>query len=114
MSQTLHDKLTAASELGLLVKTIPESIKGNLKPKIKLRPYQETALERFLYFIEDYPQKPQSPHILFHMATGSGKTIIMASLILELFRNGYRNFLFFVNSSQIIQKTNLIPRNDIV
>ena len=105
MSQTLHDKLTAASELGLLVKTIPESIKGNLKPKIKLRPYQETALERFLYFIEDYPQKPQSPQILFHMATGSGKTIIMASLILELFRNGYRNFLFFVNSSQIIQKT---------
>src|SRR5436305_13751743 len=39
------------------------------------------------------------------MATGSGKTLIMAGLILYLYQQGYRNFLFFVNSTNIIQKT---------
>ncbi|HVY01563.1 MAG TPA: DEAD/DEAH box helicase family protein, partial [Candidatus Nanoarchaeia archaeon] len=37
--------------------------------------------------------------------TGSGKTLIMAGLILDLYEKGYRNFLFFVNSSNIIKKT---------
>ena len=39
------------------------------------------------------------------MATGSGKTLIMAGLILYLYEKGYRNFLFFVNSTNIIEKT---------
>jgi type III restriction enzyme len=39
------------------------------------------------------------------MATGSGKTLIMAGLILYLYEKGYRHFLFFVNSTNIIEKT---------
>ena len=39
------------------------------------------------------------------MATGSGKTLIMAGLILYLYEQGYRDFLFFVNSTNIIEKT---------
>jgi type III restriction enzyme len=39
------------------------------------------------------------------MATGSGKTLIMAGLISYLYEKGYRNFLFFVNSTNIIEKT---------
>jgi len=39
------------------------------------------------------------------MATGSGKTLMMAGLILYLYEQGYRNFLFFVNSTNIINKT---------
>jgi type III restriction enzyme len=39
------------------------------------------------------------------MATGSGKTLIMAGLIIYLYQQGYRNFLFFVNSTNIIEKT---------
>ena len=39
------------------------------------------------------------------MATGSGKTVIMASSILYYYKQGYRNFLFFVNSTNIIEKT---------
>ncbi|MCY4461903.1 MAG: DEAD/DEAH box helicase family protein, partial [Albidovulum sp.] len=105
MNQTLSDKLAAASELGLLNKEIPKNITGNLAPNICLRTYQATVLERFLYFIDDFPQKPSNPHLLFHMATGSGKTVLMAALILDLYRRGYRNFLFFVNSTQIIEKT---------
>jgi type III restriction enzyme len=39
------------------------------------------------------------------MATGSGKTLIMAGLILYLYKHGYHNFLFFVNLSTIVKKT---------
>ena len=39
------------------------------------------------------------------MATGSGKTLIMAGIILYLYEKGYRNFLFFVNSGNVIEKT---------
>jgi type III restriction enzyme len=39
------------------------------------------------------------------MATGSGKTLIMAGLMLYLYEQGYRNFLFFVSSTNIIEKT---------
>lgn len=105
MSQTLNDKLTGAADLGLLKKDIPNHVTDNLSPKIVLRPYQVTALERFLYFVEDYPQRSSNPHLLFHMATGSGKTVLMAALMLDLYARGYRNFLFFVNSTHIIEKT---------
>ena len=44
-------------------------------------------------------------HLLYNMATGSGKTLVMAGLILHLYEKGHRNFLFFVNSNNIIQKT---------
>ncbi len=105
MTQTLNDKLGAAADMGLLKKAVPNHIISNLAPTIALRPYQMTALERFLFFVEDYPQKPSNPHLLFHMATGSGKTVLMAALLLDLYNRGYRNFLFFVNSAQIIEKT---------
>jgi type III restriction enzyme len=52
------------------------------------------------------PQIKQKPiQLLFHMATGSGKTLIMAGAILYLYEKGYRNFIFFVNSTNIIDKT---------
>lgn len=105
MNQTLNDKLNGAVDLGLLQKDIPDHITGNLASRIELRPYQVTALERFLYYTEDFPQCPPNPHLLFHMATGSGKTVLMAALVLDLYRRGYRNVLFFVNSAQIIAKT---------
>ncbi|MCE0761007.1 DEAD/DEAH box helicase family protein [Marinobacter sp. G11] len=105
MSQTLNDKLNGAADLGLLEKPIPDCISNNLASSITLRPYQVTALERYLYYIEDFPHRPSNPHLLFHMATGSGKTVLMAALIMDLYRRGYRNFLFFVNSAQIIEKT---------
>jgi len=84
---------------------IPNGISDNLKYSI--RPYQEEAFKRYLYTEqEDFDEKPQKPlHLLYNMATGSGKTLIMAGLILHLYEQGYRNFLFFVNSNNIIQKT---------
>ncbi|SDK22541.1 type III restriction enzyme [Methylophilus rhizosphaerae] len=86
---------------------IPDSILSNLNPKFPIRPYQEKAFRLFLnYWNEDFDGKPKQNHqLLFHMATGSGKTLMMAGLILYLYEKGYRNFLFFVNNNNIIEKT---------
>ena len=102
--QSLAQKLDALAEFGQLNLPIPETVTTNLASAIVLRPYQETALRRFLFYM-DWAQRQKPAHLLFHMATGSGKTVMMAALILELYTRGQRNFLFFVNSTQIIEKT---------
>ncbi len=86
---------------------IPNHVIDNLKPEFKLRPYQIEAFQRFiLCHSEEFEGKPHKPfHLLYNMATGSGKTLVMAGLMLYLYEKGYRNFLFFVNSNNIIQKT---------
>lgn len=86
---------------------LPDSIMGNLNPAFPMRPYQLRAFQFFLsYWQERFDGKPRQNHqLLFHMATGSGKTLMMAGLILYLYEQGYRNFLFFVNSTNIINKT---------
>ena len=85
---------------------IPASIANNLNPNLPIRPYQAQAFKLFLnYWNESFEGKPTSHQLLFHMATGSGKTLMMAGLITYLYEQGYRNFLFFVNNSNIIEKT---------
>lgn len=86
---------------------IPDAITANLNPRFTLRPYQEKALRYLLnYWDEDFDGKPLSHHqLLFLMATGAGKTLTMAASMLYLHSRGYRNFLFFVNSTNIINKT---------
>jgi type III restriction enzyme len=86
---------------------LPIWIADNLKPGFGQRPYQIEAFKRYIYLDqEDFEEKPRKPyHLLYNMATGSGKTLIMAGLMLHLYQKGYRNFLFFVNSNNIIQKT---------
>ena len=81
----------------------PEYIAKNLNPAFKLREYQVQAFENFVEHFES--EHPRPLQVLFHMATGSGKTLIMAGLILYLYKQGYRNFLFFVNLTNIIEKT---------
>lgn len=77
----------------------------NLNPVFSVREYQKEALGRFYYYCEEYKQTQKPIHLLFNMATGSGKTLIMAADILYLYEKGYRNFIFFVNSTNIIEKT---------
>lgn len=102
----LYQSLDAFSQFGGLRKEIPDSVKLNLSPKFELRGYQIEAFARFFHCHKnDFPNKAFPLHFLFNMATGSGKTLIMAGLILYLYEQGYRNFLFFVNSTNIIEKT---------
>ena len=85
---------------------ITDCLSDNLNPAFELRPYQEEAFARFFLCFENNFEGKETPlHLLFNMATGSGKTLIMAGLILYLYEKGYRNFLFFVNSTNIIEKT---------
>lgn len=84
---------------------VTQDIISNLNQKFLLREYQKEAIGRFNYYFKKYPKKKTPIHLLFNMATGSGKTLIMAANILFLYKEGYRNFIFFVNSTNIIEKT---------
>lgn len=99
----LHKKIDVLRENGY-ASDMPTYIPDNINPAFELRPYQITAFENFITHFES-PKCPHPTQVLFHMATGSGKTLIMAGLMLYLYRKGYRNFLFFVNLSTIVKKT---------
>jgi len=101
----LYEKIDVIRETGIIDSSIPSYINNNLNVKLKLRKYQTNAFNNYIYYYEQSNLKTKPTQTLFHMATGSGKTLIMAGLILYLYKNGYRNFLFFVNSSTIISKT---------
>ena len=93
--QFLHEQLEIAFNFGVPKPETPDSITQNLNPAFELRPYQEAAFASFIhYFSNDVSGKEKPLHLLFNMATGSGKTLIMAGLILYLYEKGYRNFLF--------------------
>jgi len=100
----LFQKLDAARDFGGEHKELPDYIPENLNASFELRPYQESAFRNFITFFES-KSCPNPTQVLFHMATGSGKTLIMAGLIVYLYKHGYRNFLFFVNLDNIVRKT---------
>ncbi|WQX32747.1 DEAD/DEAH box helicase family protein [Helicobacter pylori] len=81
---------------------LPTHITSNLKKE--LRDYQKQAIYNYL---EKRQSHPTQKHFMFEMATGSGKTLVMAGLILECYKQGYQNFIFFVNSASILEKTKL-------
>ena len=95
--EKLCDALANALEYTPL--EIPSYIISNVNRE--LRKYQIEALQHFLL----QRKKPKTNHLMFNMATGSGKTLVMAALILECYANGYRDFIFFVNSTTILEKT---------
>lgn len=102
---TLDEKLTGFEEQEFIERGVKDHIKQNLHGKFPLRRYQEKVFERFYYYVRNFKGRPNPTQLLFHMATGSGKTLIMAGLILDLYKLGYRNFIFFVHSTNIIEKT---------
>ncbi len=101
----LRQDYDTLSSRGLISKDIPNYIINNLNPAFELREYQKEAIARFIYYISEDNQRIKPSQLLFHMATGSGKTLLMAANILYLYNKGYRNILFFVNSTNIIEKT---------
>ncbi|WP_265458602.1 DEAD/DEAH box helicase family protein [Enterococcus sp. HY326] len=89
---------------------VPDYVKTNLKDDLRF--YQDEAFRRFQFMQDDRysigisDAGYQRKHLLFNMATGSGKTMVMASLILYLYKElGYQNFIFLVNTDAIIKKT---------
>lgn len=100
----LYEQLDTIRDFGSFSE-IPSYIQDNLNPRFELRPYQVNAFENFINYFENDRMCRKPTQTLFHMATGSGKTMIMAGLMLYLYQKGYRNFLFFVNLSNIVNKT---------
>ncbi|MCE2687836.1 MAG: DEAD/DEAH box helicase family protein [Rickettsiales bacterium] len=100
--ETIGDK---AYRLRLPFPEIPKYISENLK--YDFFDWQKTAFENFLTFeaIKEAENSKLPTHLMFNMATGTGKTLLMAASILHYYRKGYRHFIFFVNQNNIIDKT---------
>lgn len=90
---------------------LPHYFSTALCPSFKLRPYQEECFRYFQALLSTEPEWLKAlgtrRHFLFQMATGSGKTLMMAGMLLMLYERGYRNVLFFVDKTAIITKTRL-------
>lgn len=84
----LYEKIDALREYGSSA-VLPSYIPENLNPNFELRPYQKQAFENFITHFES-SNRPKPTQVLFHMATGSGKTLIMAGLMLYLYKQGYQ------------------------
>lgn len=80
---------------------IPFYVKENLSKELRM--YQEKALKYYYANFDSIKQR----HLMFNMATGSGKTLIMAALMLDCYKRGYRNFIFFVDRTSVLEKTKL-------
>ena len=100
----LYEQIETLRQFGSIAE-VPAYVPANLNPEFELRPYQIAAFENFITYFENDRMCRKPTQTLFHMATGSGKTLIMAGLMLYLYQKGYRNFLFFVNLSNIVNKT---------
>ena len=101
--QRLDKRIASKIDDGDLIVELSPIIKTNLK--FAPRSYQEEAFTNFNYYINNPRLRAKPTQVLFHMATGSGKTLVMAGTILELYKMGDRNFIFFVNTDTIIRKT---------
>lgn len=92
MSEMLHDRIE--NQLFLQYPDIPNYIIDNLNHH--LRPYQEEAVQRLMY-LEEQDEGNLYNKLMFNMATGSGKTLVLAASVLYLFKEkGYQNFLFLL------------------
>lgn len=101
----LAEKYKMYQEDGIIEIDSPTYVEKNLADWIDLRYYQEEAVSYFNYHLNNLDEEDKPVHLLYHMATGSGKTIVMAANILQLYKRGYNNFIFFVDSSTVLQKT---------
>ena len=100
-----YDFLIERKMISLDIGNIPAFIKDNINQDFELREYQINAIARFIEYFVNEPNKNFPIQLLFNMATGSGKTLIMVMTMLYLYEKGYRNFVFFVDKTNIIKKT---------
>jgi len=100
-----YDFLVQRGLISLDPEKLPAFLRENINQNFELREYQVNAFARFIEYYENEPNKKMSVQLLFNMATGSGKTLIMVLCILYLYEKGYRNFVFFVDKTNIIKKT---------
>lgn len=104
--QSLYETIKAkAYELRIPFPEIPNYISDNLK--YEFYDWQKGAFENLITFeaIKEKTNDTNPTHLMFNLATGTGKTLLMASCILYYYKQGYRKFIFFVNQNNIVDKT---------
>jgi type III restriction enzyme len=102
--ETIDERKEGIKEFAPEVLEIPKYITDNLKYEFFY--WQKEAFENLLYYENPKSRLKKYPtHLMFNMATGTGKTLLMASTILYYYKQGYRHFLFFVNQNNIVDKT---------
>lgn len=82
---------------------LPNYITDNIHPSKKLRKYQEEAVKHFIWYWESGDIE-RCKSLLFNMATGTGKTLVMACCMLFLYEKWYRNYIFLVHQIQILSQ----------
>lgn len=102
----LYEEIATLKKAGMTIE-VPQFLMDNLSTNIRLRDYQKNAIYDTILYLNSGLSKNKQIHILYHMATGSGKTVIMAMNILYYYDLGYRNFLFFTNQTNIVSKTKI-------
>jgi type III restriction enzyme len=103
---SLHETIkSTAFELRIPFPEIPKYISDNLR--YEFYDWQKQAFENLIIFdaIKEKENNTKPTHLMFNMATGTGKTLLMASCILYYYKQGYRKFIFFVNQNNIVDKT---------
>jgi type III restriction enzyme len=75
------------------------------------RPHQDEAIARLEHYETILRESHGERYLLFHMATGSGKTLVMASAILYYYTLGYRRFMFISEKTVLIDKTKDVLTN---
>ena len=68
------------------VSNVPAYIVENLNSAFEIRKYQRETFENFVTYFENENYRQYPAQVLFHMATGSGKTFIMAGLMIYLYK----------------------------
>lgn len=102
----LHEKISNYySDMLIDVPTdVPPYITDNIAHD--LRRYQKQAFLQFQFTQESSYADLSYRHQLFHMATGSGKTLVMVATMLYLYQSkNYNKFIFFADSDAIVKKT---------
>ena len=99
----LHEEIKSAIKFGTPIPAIPEYMLTNIK--YELFSWQKESLGYFLLNEKKKRDEAEPTHLMFNMATGTGKTLVMAATVLYYFKQGYRHFIFFVNQNNIVDKT---------
>lgn len=99
--EKLNTEKSAIRKYAPEVIAIPKYISDNLR--YEFFDWQREAFENLLLSEKDHKEYPT--HLMFNMATGTGKTLLMAGAILYYYKQGYRKFIFFVNQNNIVDKT---------
>jgi len=104
--EDVNSKKEGWKQLNPEILEIPNYITDNLKFGDGIFEWNKDAIENLLYYEHDLSNLRERPtHLMFNMATGSGKTLLMAAAILYYYQIGYKYFIFFVNQNNIVDKT---------